>query len=217
MRIAPLLTLLLASALCVLCPCRGPAADAADTDTSSFNTNASIALDAQQSYRQLQTQVHALQLALERNREDAQIAAQRNADTLVTSIQLLERSLSIQREGELETMQRTNHLTLLVAGSFAILVLVAMLLTACFQWRVAGRVAELSSVRPSLLALASDRALPEVAGGGLAAPNPALEEANARLLNVVEQLQQRILEYERAARPQLKKESVPAPARAGKA
>jgi hypothetical protein len=215
---APLLSFFLAGALCPVGAHAASATGDPAPETLRPDTNGVSAQEIQQTYVQLREQLHEMQLALERSQQDAQAAAQRATEDMAARFQLLEQSLNTQRAGEFEAMQRTNHVTLLVAGTVATVVLVAMLFTAYFQWRVAIRLAELSSVRPSLLTLASGRALPEVtSGSGEALPSPAVEQANARLLHVVEQLQQRILEFERASRPPLKEKAGPAAARPGKA
>jgi len=218
MKNAPLLNLSLVGVLCAWCVHIAPAAETVAPEVSQPNTNDFSISDIQSSLLQLQEQINALQLAIERSQQDAQVAIQRNAEDATTRFQLLEKSLTAQRADELEVMQRANHVTLVLAGTVVAVVFIAMLFTAYFQWRVVNRLSELSSIRPSLLTLASGRALSEVtADGGQVASTHAVEEANARLLGVVEQLTQRIVEFEQAARPPVKEKTRPAPARAGKA
>src|ERR1041385_3385287 len=76
---------------------------------SNADTNSPDTLRA---YLQLQEQLHAAQLAIERPRQDADSAAQRNADALTARLQALQDSLVTQRARELEAMQGANRLML---------------------------------------------------------------------------------------------------------
>ncbi|MBI3853391.1 MAG: hypothetical protein HY298_24350 [Verrucomicrobia bacterium] len=213
MKRAPLLKFLFIGALCSL---GANLAFADDTPAAQIpqptTTDVGVA-DVQRAYFQLQQEIQATQLALERSQQDAQAAVRRAIEDMTARFQLLEESLNTQRAGELAAMQRMNHVVLVVAGAFVALVFIALLFISYFQWRVAHRLAELSSVRPSLLTMASSRALSD---GGQSASNQAVEQANARLLGVVDQLQRRILEFEKAARAPLKENIRPTPARVGK-
>ena len=205
MRMAPL-HFFLTAAVCVFCAGSARGAGALAAEVVPAGTNDPAIADTQHAYVQLQQQIRALQLALERSQQDAQAAARRNADDVTASIQLLEQSLNLRRDNELETMQRNNEVTWLIAGTFATVVLFVMLLSAYFQWRVANRLAELSPPGPSAMALTSGRPPLELAAGGGPSSAPAADaQTNARLLRVMGQLQQRILKYEQAARAPQKK------------
>ncbi len=132
---------------------------------------------------------------------------------MVARFEALEQSLNSQRTDEFKVVQRMNHLVLVVAGTFVAVVFIALLFISYFQWRVASRLAELSSVRPTLLTMANSRALPD---GGQGVSSQAVEQANARLLGVVEQLQLRIFELEKVAHVPMKEEVEAAAASAGK-
>ena len=199
MKTAPLLISFLVGAFCTLMPRVAPAADTPAPEISQPSTNEVSAADMQRALVLMLDQIRALQLAIERSQQDAQAAARRTTEDIAARFQLLETSLKTQRASEFEAVQRSNRLTLLVAGIFAAVVFVTMLFTAYFQWRVAARLAEISSVRPTLLTLANSRALAELEAGGPAAAGQAVEQANARLLGVVEQLQRRIHELEHLA------------------
>src|SRR5204863_6106293 len=99
-------------------------------------------------YLQLQEQLHATQLAIERNRKEADLAAAQATEALSSRLQAIEQSLLTQRARELEAMQSSNKVMLTVAGAFAAMGFVAMLLMAYFQWRTVNRLAELSASLP---------------------------------------------------------------------
>ena len=216
MKSTLLLEFLLIGVLCALCDVVAPAADAPAPEISQPNTNEVSVADMHREFVLLLDQIRAVQLAVERGQQDAQAAIQHNAEDMAVRFQFFERSLNARRATEFEAMQKTNRLSLLAAGIFAAVVFITMLFSAYFQWRVATRLAELSSVRPTLLTLANSRALAELEAGRQAVSSQAGEQANARLLGVVEQLQQRILELEQMAHVPPKEEAEPAAAQAGK-
>lgn len=158
-----------------------PRADEAITNT-----------DALRSYLQLQEQLHNTQLALERNREESERLAARNAEALAARLQLIEQAVSTQRARDLEALQNANRLLLIIAGSFAGVGFVAMLLTAYLQWRAVNRLAEFSALLPAASRATLPLALPEPAMVGAG----AAEQSNARLFGALGRLEKRILELE---------------------
>jgi tetratricopeptide (TPR) repeat protein len=155
--------------------------------------------DTLRTYLQLQEQLHATQLALERNREEALEAAAKNSDLLGQRLQSIENSLATQRARELEAMQASNRVMLIVAGSFAGVGFAAMLLMVFFQWRAVGRLAEISAALPAM------RAFPALGSGdGALAQLGHADQANMRLLGALDRLEKRILDLESTTRPTLK-------------
>ena len=213
MKIAALSKFLLIGELFFLCANGGFAASTPPVEIPKANTNEMSIADVQLTYLRLQEEIQATQLAIERGQQDAQTAIRRTLDDMTGRFEQLEQSLNTQRAYEFSAMQRINHLVLVVAGSFVAVVFISLLFISYFQWRVASRLAELSSVRPTLLTLAGSRALPN---GGPAGPDQAVEQANARLFGVVEQLQLRIFELEKVAHLPMKEEVETAEAMAGK-
>jgi tetratricopeptide (TPR) repeat protein len=152
-------------------------------------------------YLQLQEQVHSAQLAIEQTRRDAELAAAENAK----QFQTLETLVNTRRLQELETMQNANRALLVIAGTFAAVGVMAMLLMAYFQWRAINGLAEISSAMPGWRALAPSSA-PSALGSGesrLVNIGPA-EPSNLRLLGALERLEKRIYELEHTARPPLR-------------
>src|SRR5205823_2170738 len=64
------------------------------------------------SYLQLQEQLHATQLAIERNRREADEAAAETAKILAGRLQTIEQALATQRAQELQAMQSSNRVML---------------------------------------------------------------------------------------------------------
>jgi len=155
--------------------------------------------DTLRSYLQLQEQLHATQLALERNRQESLEAAAKSSDLLTQRLQSIENSLAAQRARELEAMQASNRVMLIVAGSFASVGFVAMLLMVFFQWRAVNRLAEISTALPAA------HALPALGQGESAIAHIGhADEANQRLLGALDRLEKRIRDLEGSTRPALK-------------
>jgi len=175
----------------------------ATADTRSQDTANTETL---RSYLQLQEQLHATQLALERNRQEAEHLAARNAEAVGTQLRLIEQAVSNQRTRELETMQSTNRLLLIMAGSFAGVGFLAMLLTAYLQWRAVNRLAEFTA----LLTGAGRAALPPPSRTDLhVVSTGATEQSNARLFGALTRLEERIHELEHHAQVPLPDKSAP--------
>lgn len=185
-----------------------PAAETNNPTAVTADTKASDdAAAALRVYLQLQEQIHNTQIALERNRQEAEALAARNADAVAARLTLIEQTVSGQRERELEAMRSANaamqssqRLLVIIAASFAGVGFLAMLITAYFQWRTVNRLAEFVTL------------LPGAARAALPAPDPAethvvtsrvTEQSNARLFGALNQLEKRILELETTTRPPL--------------
>jgi tetratricopeptide (TPR) repeat protein len=153
--------------------------------------------DNLQGYLQVQEQLHATQLAIERNRQEANAAALESAKAFASRLQGIEAALSSQRTQELQAMQSSNKAMLLVAGMFAALGLLAMLFMAFFQWRTISRLAEIAAALPAARALAAGHGFGALSAGDaqLFASGPA-EQSNQQLLGALERLEKRIHELE---------------------
>ena len=152
---------------------------------------------------QIQDQLHTTQLLIESNRIATAAKAQRDASDLNARLQLLEQTVAAQRAGENEANRKAQNLTLILAGTFGAVGLTAMLFMAYFQWRTVTRLVELSTLHPSAMALEGvpSPMLPGSAHGKL--ERAAVQFSNARLFNVVERLEKRLLELEHTARAPL--------------
>jgi len=174
----------------------------ADTTNIPFASPSDAAsAELLRAYLQVEAQLQATQLALDRNRQEAETAATRNAGLLDTRLRLLEQALVGERARELDSLERSQRLMLIFAGLFAGLGLLAVLLTLYAQWRSTERLAGLGAASPTwaLAQVAPFNSLPP--GAGQPGPLATMEMANARLLGVVERLEKRIQELERSTRP----------------
>ena len=151
--------------------------------------------NAQQTLRvflQVQEQLHSAQLAIERTREEAEAAAKRNAEAMTARLQLIEQSLNLQRERELDAMKSSNRFTLVVGAAFGGLGVLTMLLTVLFLSRALKRSAEMGALFAG--PFAHGPATGRLAVGDLSAPEPS----GPRLLGAIERLEKRIHELESA-------------------
>ena len=201
----------LAFALAALAgPCWG--AEPAAVTGAPARTDDTNAQEILRSYLQLQEQLHATQLAIEHSRAQAETAAAQSAKALTAPLSDIEQPLASQRAQELEAMQSSNKVMLLVAGVFAILGFLALLFMAYSQWRTINRLAEITSALPSARGLGAGSPVTTLGAGDaplLAAG--AAELANQRLLGALERLENRIYELEHTAHPTLTRGSAPAP------
>jgi tetratricopeptide (TPR) repeat protein len=171
---------------------RTPRIFAAETEpvSSSSPTN-SIAWSTLNAYLQIQDQLRETQLAIASNRQETASALQHEAADTASRLQLLEQTVAAQSAQEVASAQKIQQITLALVGAFGVAGLAAILLMVYFQWRAMSRLVELTALHPPGLALANDRPPPARA---------AVELSNARLLNVVERLEKRILELEEVSR-----------------
>lgn len=141
--------------------------------------------DLVRAYLAIQEQLHATQLALERNRQEAEAEAGRNAAALTRRLNAIERFVAEQRSEESRTV-------LLIAMSVAGAGLLAALLATLTQMRALKRLTESPPTLPPALQLAAGPEAARLLGSGAA-------EAGARLTATIERLQKRIQELETAA------------------
>src|SRR5262245_23663763 len=151
-------------------------------------------------YLQLQEQLHATQLAIEQTRQEAGESARRNAETIATSLKLIEQTLALQREREMEVMQKSNRLILTGAGVFGGIGIMALVFTAWFLLRAMNRLSQIAASFPIGHALSPAAATPTLEGGHphLVGFGP-VESPGPRLLGAIERLEKRIHELENTA------------------
>jgi tetratricopeptide (TPR) repeat protein len=160
--------------------------------------------DTLRAYLQIQEQLHATQLSIERSRKEADTAAAETAKVFSSRLQAIEQTLTFQRKQELEAMQSSNTVMLIVAGLFAVLGFLAMLFMAYFQWRTISRLAEISAALPVAHALGSGSPLPGLGVGDspVVTVGP-VERSSQHLLGALEQLEKRIHQLEHIPPPPL--------------
>ena len=158
--------------------------------------------DSLRALLQLQEQIHATQMAIERNREAAEAEAARIAEATSNRLAAIEQFLSGQREHEQEAIRSNNKTVLIAAGVFAVLGFFGMLFTAWLQWRAANRLSDLTAASQMTHALLPG--WPQLLPGGelpAAAVNAPLAAANERLLDTISLLEKRIKALEHTAEP----------------
>ncbi|HTD66515.1 MAG TPA: tetratricopeptide repeat protein [Candidatus Limnocylindria bacterium] len=166
---------------------------------ASTNAIAASENDTQllRSFLLLQEQLRATQRAVEQARDEAQSEARRSAEATTARLNLIEQSLSTQRQQQMESLQRTITTVLKVIGISTAAGFLAVLFAGFMQVRAATRLAEVS--RQLQLALPSARFAELSAGAGAALNSPPIEAANAHLLGAIDRLQHRLEEMETAA------------------
>ena len=145
------------------------------------STNASAA-----SLLQIQEQLHATRLAIEETRQAATNEARKNAEVLAARLQSLEQSVTAQRASEMEASRHTQQFTWIVLGVFGLIGLGGLVLMVFFQWRAFSQIAQISTQQQA--ALAQMNSMHQLAAPGRA----TVETSNARLLEVVDELQRKI-------------------------
>jgi tetratricopeptide (TPR) repeat protein len=160
---------------------------AADTNSVPASTNLDATVNG---YLQIQMQLHDTQMALEKSRDEAR----QNAADTAARIQALETTLNGQRDLELQAAQQNQRSLFMLSGAFGLTVLAAVLFMAYLQWRSVAKLVETASRSGAAL-------MPAGAVQQLAAPGRAtVEISNARLLDIVGQLEKKILELESGGR-----------------
>jgi len=135
---------------------------------------------------QLQAQLHSARLQIELSREEAADSAQSN----MLRIQQLEQTISDQRQ----TDGKAQQLTLYVVATVGLAGLAIVLLAGYFQWRSFSQLAQITAQHST--ALATMDGVRQLAAPGRA----TVEVSSARLLDIVGQLEKKILDLENGGR-----------------
>jgi hypothetical protein len=143
-------------------------------------------------YLQLQDQIQATKLAIEQNRQETKEAAAQNADVLAKGFQTIQQAFSAQRTQDLEARQRANKVMLMVAGTFAAMGLLTMLMLSYFQWRMSKGLADLSAALPTALGLVA---------GSTVATLALANQPELRLLGARKQPEKHTRELEQGSPP----------------
>jgi tetratricopeptide (TPR) repeat protein len=185
------------SVLLIFFTFRGATAEITNAPVQSGETNS----QELRTYLQLQEQLHATRLAIESVGAEAKQAAAQNAEDLAVRLHALEQAVATQRAKELEVMQSSNRNMLYVAGAFASIGCVAMLLMGYYQWRTVNRLAELSTAIPAgAVALGGMRPIAAIGPGSMheVTAAPAINP-NPDLLETIQRLEKRVRELEHAS------------------
>jgi tetratricopeptide (TPR) repeat protein len=141
---------------------------------------------------QLEEQMRQTQLAIEKNRREAEAQAASNAGVFAERLDLMEKSIAAQRLKDISGIEQSeNHTLLLALSVFAGITLLVLIVASYFQWIAVNRLASAAaslSVARSLPALSMDE--------GQSPPSPLMVQSGARFLEVIERLEQRIHQFE---------------------
>jgi tetratricopeptide (TPR) repeat protein len=185
------------SVLLVFATFRAATAETTNAPVQNGETNS----QELQTYLQLQEQLHATRLAIESVGAEARQAAAQNTEELAGRLHALEQAVAAQRAKELEAMQSSNRNMLYVAGAFACIGCIAMLLMGYYQWRTVNRLAELSVGIPAgAMALGGVRQIAAIGPGStheLTTPPPM--HSNPQLLETIRRLEERVHELEHSS------------------
>jgi tetratricopeptide (TPR) repeat protein len=162
-------------------------------ETNSISSSAATN-DIANGYLQLQAQLHATQLQIEQSREENVVLSQSNLDAMNLRIQQLEQTLATQRAGDLDMARRSQQLTTYLVAMIGLAGLAVLLLVGYFQWRALSQLTEITSRHSA--ALAAAQGVHQLAAPGRA----TVEVSNARLLDIVGQLEKKIYELETGGR-----------------
>lgn len=156
---------------------------AADTNSAPAVTREELSA----SLLQVQEQLHAAQLALEQDQQAAADQSRSNALVTTARLQALEQMMEAQRSQDAAAGRQMQQTTYLMFGGFALAGLGILVWLAYVQWRAFAQFARVSAEQQTALASIHQ----------LAAPGRAtVESSNARLLDVIGQLERRINELE---------------------
>ncbi|EEF61529.1 tetratricopeptide repeat protein [Pedosphaera parvula] len=163
---------------------------------------AAYSQDTLRSYLQIQDQLHNTDLAIEKNRQEVEAAAARNAEALEVRLKLLETTMNSQRRDELKEMQHSNHVVLIAAGTFIVIAFVVLLFSAFLQWSAVNRLAAATTSITSTRALAGGQPNPMLGMGEVQIlSNGSAEHSPAHFLEVLDRLEKRISEMETSLHP----------------
>jgi hypothetical protein len=154
------------------------------------------ALESLHVYSQLQQQLQATQLAIEQDRQEIKAATAENAEALSKGLQSIQQAFSAQWARDLAALQRSNTVMLTLAGAFAVMGFLALLILTFLQWRLTKGVAEISAALPTAL---------ELGGGSGGAPLGLAEQSGAHLLAAIEQAEKRAHDLEQSLHPVLQR------------
>lgn len=182
-----------------------------NTNTNTFPLPPAETSEAEQLKSQnvrLQAQLREAELAIERNRNEAQEAARVQAAAVSEKLNTIQTALDTERKRQQEELahqrddlQRSNRTLLWVSATFGCVGLFSLLGTAILQWRSANRMAEVATMRAQLPAPATQALLTD-GSSGTAVDNLAgktVEFSNQRLMSVIDRLERRVFELEHTA------------------
>jgi tetratricopeptide (TPR) repeat protein len=177
---------MLASAI-VFLAIRAPAVDSISGNDATNGLQTDIVAS---SLLQLQAQLHDTVLALQENQQSAAALEKNNSDLLAAHIQELEQTLASQRASEADNAHKTLEWTLMLIGVIGLAALGILSWMVYLQSRAFAKLTEISVQQNAVFSSAG-------AVHQFSSPARAVvENSNARLLEAVGQLKDRVSELE---------------------
>jgi tetratricopeptide (TPR) repeat protein len=172
-------------------------AHAATNDTlPPVPANETNATELLRSNLQLQEQLHRVQLSIEANREQADAAAIRNAQSIANRLEALEQTLAKERTRDIDAVRSSTRVMWIVACTFGIVGILAMVLMA-YQWRTVSRLAQASLPSGPMFGPGANALTPFGNDDRRLLSNGQVERSNAQLIGALELLEKRIKDLER--------------------
>ncbi|HXS67792.1 MAG TPA: tetratricopeptide repeat protein [Candidatus Polarisedimenticolia bacterium] len=182
---------------------------AAPAETTGTNDTLRALLALQEELHETQLAIEKNRLEAERSRLEAQNANLQGSVAMSNRLAAIEQSVLAQHASEVDALRSTNRFLLAVIGIFAAIGFVAALFTAYFQLRAVNRLTDISTAisagRTLGLPPAATAGLSENAAAALA--NGSVEQANSRLIGLVQHLEKRVIELEQTTALPLKESS----------
>ena len=160
------------------------------------NAAAESELQLLRNFLLLQEQLRTTQRAVEQAREEAQTQSKQNAELLAARFSLIEQTLHMQRQQEMDSLQQSTRAMLTVVGIITGVGFLAVLFAGFVQLRATTRLTDIS--RHFQLALPAPR-LSELGSHTLTGGHEAVESANTNLLGAIARLERRLEDMEAAA------------------
>jgi tetratricopeptide (TPR) repeat protein len=152
----------------------------------------------QQATGQLRREINApARPAVDQTAPEAAPVSQRNSDALDARLGLIERTLNAQNQRELEALQNSNRMVLIIAGVFAGIGFLGVLFAALILARAMNRLSEIAMAFPPGYGPGHGRSLIALGAGDLypiAVSQP--DQAGSKFLGAIERLEKRIGELE---------------------
>jgi len=141
---------------------------------------------------------------IERTTRESDALSTRVNETLKERLELIERSLAQRQERELAALRDSNRTFLIVAGLFAGLGFIGIIIAAAILARAINRFSELAMNIPAGHALGRGLDQPALGAGDLNSIGPVqFEQASARFTEAMARLEKRIKELEHSSHPTL--------------
>ena len=195
-----LLPLLIISSLAIAGRARGADDNEPETGpaplTSVTNAAAESEMHLLRNFLLLQEQLRTTQRAVEQARVEAQAQSKQQSDLLAARLNLIEQTLHVQRQQEMDSLQRSTRAMLTAVGVITALGFFAVVFAGLVQVRAMTRLTDVS--RHLQLALPAPR-VAEIGPGALPPSHEALELANTNLLGTIARLERRLEDVEAAA------------------